>query len=93
MLTSVQILCMIAMYRNMLIGCVLKDSPERLEAWGVLHLSSPSLTWPQLGELSTSHKSISLLLFSVLPLAPSISCFLKPGVVTPVWIQGLSLHW
>lgn len=78
----------------MLTGCVLKDSPERLTMPGEsFHLNSPSLTWPQLEELSTFHESTSLLLFNALPLALSINCSLKPNIVTPVWIQGLSLHW
>lgn len=63
------------------------------------YLGSPFISahplWfgPSWERLSTFHKSTSLLLFNALPLAPSISHFLKPGIVTPVWIQGLSLHW
>lgn len=71
-LTNVQILCITAMYRNMLIGCVLKDSPDKITMLREsFHLSSLTVPWPPQGQLCTSHTSTSRLLLNALPLATS----------------------
>lgn len=79
------------MYRNMLIGCVLKDSPDTITMpRESFHLSSLTVPWPQQGQLCTSHTSTSRLLLNALPLATSRKLFLKTQYCHPCVDPGIA---